>query len=191
MKIAKVKEKEVLALFVIICAIILIGYFQLLIRPKMKALGNLSPKVAGLKRDIELAENAIANIENFKKRIATLGAEVASYEDKLPARKDTALILGHLSKIAKDLGVKIVEIKELKEAEVGKAPGARRLYDEALIGINMKAGYHQLGRFINRVETETPLMKIHDIQIKADPKSPREHNAKLIVSAFILAKEGT
>lgn len=186
MRIVKAKEKEALVLFIIIFAIILIGYYQLLIMPKMRALDQLSPKVARLRQDVESAKDSIANIDSFKRELAELSMKVGNYEAKLPTRKETALFLGHLSRIAKESGAKIVEIMELKKAEAGPKGTAKRLYDEVLIDISMRAGYHQLGRFINKVETQAPLMKVHDIQIKADSESPMEHNVKLIVSALIL-----
>lgn len=186
MKIAKAKEKEVLILFIMILVIILIGYYHIFLKPKIRASGQLSPKVAGLKRDVGLARTAIANIDNSKRELTELSREVGDYEAKLSTHRETALFLSHLSKIAKASGTKIVEIMELKKTEPDPKGAPKRLYDEVLIAINMKAGYHQMGRFINKVEAKTPLMRIHDIQIKADPESPREHNVELKISAPIL-----
>jgi len=184
-------KRELIILSILIGAIILAGYFYLYLRPRIRALGQLLPQVARLKQDVELARSDIANIDNFKVEIASLRNELGRYEASLPGKKEIAPILDHLSKIASQAGVKIVGIKELKEAR-GKVPelnGARQLYSEVSIGIDLKSGYHQLGRFMNKVESSARLMKPRDIEIKADPRTPGEHNVKLIISAFVLERE--
>ena len=190
MKIPK-EKRQPLILYVLIGAIIVVGYFYLYVRPRMKALGQLLPQVSRLKQDVSLARSAIANIDNFKMEITSLRNELGRYEASLPSKKNIASILDHLSKIASETGVKIVGIGELKEAE-GKVPelkGAQQPYSEVSIGINLKSGYHQLGSFINKVESSARLMKLRDIEIKVDPRTPNEHNVKLIVSAFVLEGE--
>jgi len=184
-------KRELIILSILIGAIILAGYFYLYLRPRIRALGQLLPQVARLKQDVELARSDIANIDNFKMEVASLRNELGRYEASLPGKKEIAPILDHLSKIASQTVVKIVGIEELKEAR-GKVPelkGARQIYSEVSIGIDLKSGYHQLGSFINKVESSARLMKLRDIEIKADPRTSREHNVKLIISAFVLERE--
>lgn len=190
MKIPKGK-RELIILSILIGAIILGGYFYLYLRPRIKALGQLLPQVARLRQDVELARSDIENIDNFKMEVASLRNELGRYEASLPSKKEIAPILDHLSKIASQTGVKIVGIEELKEAR-GKVPelkGARQIYSEVSIRINLKSGYHQLGSFINKVESSARLMKLRDIEIKADSRTPGEHNVKLILNAFVLEEE--
>lgn len=190
MKLPKGK-REIIILSILIGVIILVGYFYFFLKPRMRALGQLLPKVASLRQDVELARSDIANIDNFKTEISSLRNELGRYEASLPGKKDIAPILDHLSKIASQTGVKIVGIGELKEVK-GKVPelkGVQQTYSEVLIGIDLKSGYHQLGSFINKVESSARLMKLRDIEIKADPRNPGEHKVKLILSAFVLEGE--
>ncbi len=190
MKLPK-EKRDLIILSILIGAIIMAGYFYLYLRPRIRALGQLLPQVARLRQDVELTRSDIANIDNFKMEIISLSNELGRYEASLPGKKEIAPILDHLSKIASQTGVKIVGIEELKEAR-GKVPElkeAQQIYSEVSIGIDLKSGYHPLGSFINKVESSVRLMKLRDIEIKADPRTPGEHNVKLIISAFVLEGE--
>lgn len=183
MKMTKEKAKAIV-LSASISVVALIVYFNLLLTPNLRALSELSPKVINKSSDLERANTAIANIANFKQKLSSLKSEVGDYEARLPSEKEVASVLDYLSRIASATGVKIIEIRELEKLRRKEDP--RQLYDEVLISMTTMAGFHQIGRFINKVETSTRLMKVREFQIRVSPGTFKEHNVKLIIGVFVL-----
>ena len=184
-----IKEKnQVLVLFILVSAIILAAYFYFFLKPEIGALQKVLPKVAGLNKNIKEVDKLIDNIDSFKTRIADLKEKVGQYETRLPTKKEISSILNHLSALASQEDIKITGIKELKTIKVEMQEG-EQAYSGVPIEIDMKSGYHQLGKFISEIENSDRLMKIDDLEIKSTSENLTEHNVKLIISSFVLVKE--
>ena len=184
-----IKEKnQVLVLFILVIAIILATYFYFFLKPEIGALRKVLPKVAGLNKNIKEADKLIDNIDSFKTKIADLKEKVGQYETRLPTKKEISSILNHLSALASQEDIKITGIKELETIK-GEMQEGEQAYSGVPIEIDMKSGYHQLGKFISEIENSDRLMKIDDLEIKSTSENLIEHDVKLIVSSFVLVKE--
>ena len=184
-----IKEKnQVLVLFILVIAIILAAYFYFFLKPEIGALRKVLPKVAGLNKNIKEADKLIDNIDSFKTKIADLKEKVGQYETRLPTKKEISSILNHLSALASQEDIKITGIKELKTIK-GEMQEGEQAYSGVPIEIDMKSGYHQLGKFINEIENSDRLMKIDDLEIKSSSENLTEHDVKLIINSFVLVKE--
>ena len=184
-----IKEKNrVLVLFILVIAIILAAYFYFFLKPEIGALRKVLTKVAGLNKNIKEVDKLIDNIDSFKTRIADLKEKVGQYETRLPTKKEISSILNHLSALASQEDIKITGIKELETIK-GEMQEGEQAYSGVPIEIDMKSGYHQLGKFISQIENSDRLMKIDDLEIKSTSENLTEHNVKLIVSSFVLVKE--
>ncbi len=184
-----IKEKnQVLVLFILVIAIILAAYFYFFLKPEIGALQKVLPEVAGLNKNIKEVDKLIDNIDSFKIKIADLKEKVGQYETRLPTKKEISSILNHLSALASEEDIQITGIKELETIK-GEIQEGEQAYSGVPIEIDMKSGYHQLGRFISEIENSDRLMKIDDLEIKSTSENLTEHNVKLIISSFVLVKE--
>ena len=130
----------------------------------------------------------IDSIGELKARIDDLKEKVSQYESRLPTKKEISSILNHLSALASQEDIKITGIRELETIK-GEMQEGEQAYSGVPIEINMKSGYHQLGKFINEIENSDRLMKIDDLEIKSTSENLTEHDVKLIISSFVLVKE--
>lgn len=184
-----IKEKDqVLVLSILVIAIILVAYFYFFLKPEIGALRKVLPKVGALNKNIKEVDKLIGNIDSFKTKIADLKEKVGQYETRLPTKKEISSILNHLSALASQEHIKITGIKELETIK-GEMQEGEQAYSGVPIEIDMKSGYHQLGKFISEIENSDRLMKIDDLEIKSTSENLTEHNVKLIVSSFVLVKE--
>jgi len=184
-----IKEKDqVLVLSILVIAIILVAYFYFFLKPEIGALQKVLPKVRALNKNIKEVDKLIGNIDSFKTKIADLKEKVDQYEARLPTKKEISSILNHLSALASQEHIKITGIKELETIK-GEMQEGEQAYSGVPIEIDMKSGYHRLGKFINEIENSDRLMKIDDLEIKSTSENLTEHNVKLIVSSFVLVKE--
>ncbi len=183
------KEKTqiyILCSFVVV--VVLVSYFYFFLKPRINTLRKVLPKVAALSKENKQADELIDNVDNLKAGIAQLKEGMSQYETRLPTQKEISSILNNLSALASRENIKITEIKELKTIR-GETGEGEQAYSGVPIEIDMKSGYHQLGKFINQIENSDRLMKIDDLEINSAPESLTEHNVRLIVSSFVLVKE--
>ena len=181
-------KNQVLILSILVIAIILVVYFYFFLKPEISAVRKVLPKVGALNKDIKEVNKQIDSIGELKARINVLKEKVGQYETRLPTKKEIGSILNHLSALASQEDIKITGIKELETIK-GEMQEGEQAYSGVPIEIDMKSGYHQLGKFISEIENSDRLMKIDDLEIKSTSENLTEHDVKLIVSSFVLVKE--
>jgi Tfp pilus assembly protein PilO len=184
---AELKEKQkVYALVVILGILGILVYYNFIFKPllfkfiaKNKEYSKLRVKV---KADLKLLANEPA-IRN----------EYASFKDKaeylkrmLPAQDQISSLLSDFSSLAESSGVKILKIKPEENIADPKKKAVNNVYSEAPISVEARSGYHQLGDFINKLETGDRFIKIVDIDIKGNDQDPRHHNIKFKVITYVL-----
>ena len=182
------EKNQFLILSVLVIAIILVAYFYFFLKPQISALRKVLPKVGAVNKDIKEVNKQIDSIDEVKARINALKEKVGQYETRLPTKKEISLILNHLSALASKEDIKIIGIKELDTIK-GEMQEGEQAYSGVPIEIDMKSGYHQLGKFISEIESSDRLMKIDDLEIKSTSENLTEHDVKLIISSFVLVQE--
>ena len=175
-------EEQILALGAIVGVIILLLFHFIFLKPRIYHLRQLNLRLIMLTRNVQNTAKDAANIDNLRRRLEDLKAKANFYEQKLPREKDIPSLLESLSKVAKDSQVKIVEIQP-RDKDIREVGG---MYLEVPIAIKASCGYHQLGRFINELESGPRFIRISDIEIKGNPRDYRKHNVHLLLSMFVL-----
>ncbi|MFX0211381.1 MAG: type 4a pilus biogenesis protein PilO, partial [Candidatus Hodarchaeota archaeon] len=117
---------------------------------------------------------------------AQLHEKLDYYERSLPSEKEIPAVLEYVSAAAKELNVRITEIRPIgQDKDKGKAP---TIYYKAPILLKAECGYHQLGRFLNKLESADRFMKIDDIKIETNSRTSDIHNVELIVVTYVMKK---
>ena len=106
---------------------------------------------------------------------------VQSSKEKLYTPAEASLLLGAISKMANDSKVSIVASKP-KPAE-GKFPVPfDGLYESSLYDVTLEGGYHALGDFVSRVESNPKILRIQSLTIH-----PKDDNAQVRLADLTLA----
>ena len=169
-----------------ILALIVAAYLFVLLTPEIKVLFQKLSEGNRLKARIVEIKKDWANIDTFKKRIAELHEQIDYYEKKLPGEKEIPAVLGYLSEAAKEMNVRITEIEPGKVDKDEIAPSS--LYYKEPILLNAECGYHQLGRFLSKLESADRFMKISDIKIIADPRNANIHYVRISVLTYVMKR---
>lgn len=177
-------EDRTLALGIVVALSILLIFHFIFLRPRIRRLRRLNPELVTLIKNVRKTTKDAANIDVLKKRQEDLKAKVSFYTQKLPRGKEMSSLLESLSKMAKESQIKIIEIKPRGSGvqELGE------MYLEVPVAIKAMGGYHQLGKFINKLETGARFIRISDIEIKENSRNSRDHNIRLLLSMFILVE---
>lgn len=185
--------------------IFVFGLIQFGIVPSFRKLGALKKEIIKEKETLKNDQALVASKSQLQARLASMQERLKGYEMALPAYREMPNILQKIAEVAYVSKVKIIKIEPLrteKPAEAAKAktaakPGAKpeapkkpeAIYTEIPIQVEARGGYHALGEFINMIETSDNIMSVGDIEIKANPDDIQNHNAKLLVIAYVLRQE--
>lgn len=167
----------------LITVLIIVLYLGLFFRPTAKKLFLNLTEAPQLKTEIINTEQEWANIDSFKEKISRLNKKIDYYEKKLPSEKEIPAILEYLSNSAKKMNVRITEIKPIEQGEDKK-----QIYYNVPILVKAECGYHQLGRFLNQLESADRFMKISNINIVVNPRKANIHDVQLIVGTYVMER---
>jgi len=185
-KLKDLLSNKTLIISLAIPALIIVLYVGILLPPQIRSLVHLLPKASRLKREIVNLKKDWANINSLNKKILQLYEKLDYYERKLPDEKEIPAILEYLSDSAKDLNVKITEIKPIAQ-EKDTTPKASAYYQVPIL-LLAECGYHQLGRFLNKLENADRFMKIEEIKIARHPTQSTIHPVRLTIITYVMKK---
>ena len=159
-------------------------YLSLVIFPKTNALFKSSRSVREIRDNMELVKSRLNRMDALNKKLEKLRVEYKGYSKQLPSEKEMSRLLEDLAATAKKSDVKLISVTPLEADETDKASG-KIYYRSIPITVTAKAGYHQLGHFVNNLEQGGRFITIQDIKITNDPRTPRLHNIKLVIKAYV------
>lgn len=181
-------KKEKALLSILVMTVIVAVYFQVFFRPVIKDAGTILPKVSRLKADLRDAKFLISRKETIEEEGRSLKLKKDRYEKIFPSQEEIPRLLESLSEMAGKSGVKIIGIKPLSKEETLTEEHSE-VYREIPIEIMARSGYHQLGQFLQNLETGERFIMVKDLEISTSTDNVKTHNARLIASTYILVKE--
>lgn len=179
------RNKNIVVVGAVLAVVLIIDIF-LILSPLTAKNFRLKSQIVAIKKDTKLLSEQVANIGSIKKGLEAVKAEQEEYTKRFPKEEDVPVLLGGISAIAGKAGVEMIAVKPVKLEAVGKAPEFDAIFHEVPIEIFAKGGYHQIGQFINKLESLNKLVEIKDIDITADKATPRRHFFRLLVLTYIL-----
>lgn len=200
-------DLEKIILIGVAAAVLVFSLIQFGMVPSFRKLGALKNEIIKERETLKNNQALVASKSQLQARLASAQERLKGYEMALPPYREMPNILQKIAEVAYASKVKIIKIEPLrieKPAEAAKArvavpvkPGAKpeapkkpaAIYTEIPIQVEARGGYHALGEFINMIETSDNIMSIGDIEIRANPGDIQNHNAKLLVVAYVLREE--
>ena len=163
--------------------------FFLIMSPQLKALGTLGQNIAKLDKDIKDTNYNLERISLFKTEAERLQEKLFKIEKSVLSRQEVPLALDKISRIAAGVDVQIDQIMPLKDSESLALESAEGKYYALPIFVKAIGGYHNIGKFFNRLETDEIFMTIEDFEIMNNNLNPQKHILKMAITIFTLEKE--
>jgi len=183
-KLHSLDEKQSYAVLVgIICLILILDYF-LLLGPQIGALNKISPEINILSKDIKEAKNNVLRIDQYNEQVGKLKDQLQDLNVHVISREEVPLILMTISTLAYQNGVKIDQIMPVSENQNLILDNNDRKYYSFPIHVQAQSGYHNFGRFINKIEQETIHLEIGSFSI-ASVQDSKHHMINLTLEAVI------
>ena len=165
---------------------LVLGLFTMAIKPRFKHYEELKAEILKEEENLAQARALINKKAEYERRIAGITQKIKYYEGKLPNEKETDQLLEDLARIATEAKIKYQSIK----------PGAvTNLQEENIdlpyyrwpITMRLTCGYHELGLYINQLETATRFIKIDNLSINTGG-DVFQHSVTLNLSTYVAGK---
>lgn len=181
------ETQKIYILIGIFAAMALVLYYSFLLKPQLSGFISANREYAALKTKVKNEEALIANEPAIRRQYAIAKEQAAYLEKRLPSQDKISSLLEQFSSIAESSGVKILKLKPIEDSNITPKPqGTSIIYYEYPIVIDAKAGYHQLGDFINKLENMDRFIRAMDVDIKGNDKDPRHHDIRLKIVTYVL-----
>ncbi|MCG2711542.1 MAG: type 4a pilus biogenesis protein PilO [Candidatus Omnitrophica bacterium] len=141
-----------------------------------KVLGETNEK----KKILNDLDQGIKNYTALELEYESLDNAYKEFIRRLPLQREFPIFLELLSKLARENGVKIIAMEPQKVVD-----DTTLFFVKIPVLIDAYAGYHELGRFINEIESSQKFMKIDKIKMTMDTGLDKQH-VFLAVQTFCL-----
>lgn len=184
-------KRKTLLVYVLALAVILLFYFFVFLKPSISKLAAVIPKVREYRIQIKEVREDLLFESKLKEKFEAAQVKMGKYEKKLSREKEIPLLLENLSGMAKTCRVKIIAITPIgrKRMLAASDDGKGGVYEEVPIAVSAQSGYHDLGAFINKLETGERYMQVSDIKIRSNKANPKRHNVDFVVYAYMFKKD--
>ena len=171
----------------VLFGIFLLDYF-LIMSPQLRTIMALNPKIAILKKSVKTTNENIAKIDQHRSELAKLKDEMTVLGNTILLREEIPNILKRISLIANETNVNLSQIVPLKNSEKLVLSNDVGKYYSLPMLVTASGGYHDLGRFFNRIERDEIFMSVIDFNIAATDKNLQRHSIKATIKAFGIEK---
>ena len=168
----------------VLFGIFLMDYF-IIMMPQVRTFIALNPKIQALAKDIKQARDDIARKPQYEAQAAALREKMRAATSSICRKDEIPRILDNIALIASHNKIKITQIMPLREAQEVVLTTKDAKYYALPVSINARGSYHDLGRFINRLEQDTIFMTVGELDIAATGEDPLHHAATMKIKTFI------
>lgn len=181
----KVVIGVLVVLFVIDATILLQGQFFPLMR--------LFSKARQLKVDIKQAKDDINFFSSYKNKLAEYNVELLELEKKVILEEGLPVALEQISKYADSSNVKILKmmpvsisknVTKLSKQPSDSAQTSQEFFKQG-VSLTVKAGFHQLGRFLALLESSKISFSIQKLEIQTNEQEPSKQLVTLVLELVV------
>ncbi len=150
----------------------------LILMPLLGSFFTTSTQMAVMRKEISQVKQDKKDESALKQELEKTGSTLAAREGKL-ATGDISLYLETLSTIASETGVHIETIQPLTppagKDDRNDKKEAGEVYVPAYFQITAVSGYHEIGKFVSKIENYGIFIKVNEMSIRGVEDAPRAH----------------
>ena len=146
-------------------------------------------KRPAVRTQIQTFENQLRTVETLGKKKDAWEKDKKKYSEFIQNSKtrvympgETSLLLGAVSKLAKETHVSIISSQPQPYDEKLPPPYDQQ-YEGSMYIFSVEGNYHELANFIGKVESNPKVLRIKLFEIKPEEKNQKSHTADITLSA--------
>lgn len=179
----ELSPKAQMIVFVLLSALVAAAVWQALLGPAQEQLTARQARLETLEGEVARAQSVAARLPVAEREVRALESQLRETEAVIPEEKDPQDVLRNLHEMASESLLDIASFKPQPAV-------ARAQYTEWPIELGMEGGYHDLGRFFDRIAAMSRLMSVSNLQIKtqAKPNGRGTVSATCVATTFVFQK---
>ncbi len=134
-------------------------YFTYFYIPLSGEINVKQEEVAGLQHDRDRKKQLAANLDEMRKQVADLGAELKRATAQLPNSKEIPDLLSNISSLGREAGLDILVFRQGEEQ-------FQEFYAAVPVEVRVKGTYHQVGTFFDKVGRLDRIVNVDEITMK-------------------------
>ena len=181
-KLAPEQQKKI---FSGLCAVIgVVVWFNFFFAPQWRRWSQGRPEVGRLRQEATRIREGIGQIPVMEAELSSLTEQYKLPAVSQPPEEQLPQLLEEIAKMAHAAQVRVVAVKLKKDLGV-LTPGPSG-YLELPMQLEVAAGYHQLGAFVDALERSERLVRIQEFGISGDSQDLWRHPAVFILQAYLV-----
>ena len=185
MKPLRQEEKKLLAVCVAVTLLVIVAtvaFPGLGLLTGLRKIATVRLELVERTEELEDAKNKEQYLPQLRDRIAEAETEIEEVERRLPNDKRAPELFKELNDLADVAKQKYMSMEARPVVE-------KSTYIEIPLEINLKADYHNLGRYINMIERSKRFAKVDGIDIEYDFEDALNQNVNLTLSTFMFVEK--
>ena len=149
---------------------------------QFNSIRDLSKTVREKNQDLQNLGSEYEAVESYKKQVADLDTKEKKLYEGIKNEDDILFLIENISTIAKEIGIKIMQIKPIRELDDTKelVSSGDTKYSQVLIEMNAKAKFHNLATFLSKIENDKIFYKVDTLEIESDERDISFHQVRLM-----------
>ena len=159
-------------------------WFNFLLLPQQRRMGEIRPQVQNLQQQIAQVRQGIAQMPAMEEEMSRLSTQFQLPAVVPPPEQQLPELLESITQIARQSQVRLVAAKP--KSDINKlSPGASG-YLEVPLFVMVSGGYHQIGIFLDRLESSESLLRVKEMGIVEDSEDLWHHKGIFLFQAYLL-----
>ena len=177
------KQKKILV--VIICVMVIYVDFTYILKTQMTALNSLNPKIARSKSDFVNLNRDLIKMRVSKGGQSGVAQKAIIKSSKLLLEGQLAGLLRDISSEANKFDIKISQIRPGREIQAAKPAVAGDKFTPVLITLDLTADYHNLGKFINSLESFPVFLNVQELKVSTRLADYMKQKVILVLKTYV------
>ncbi len=170
------------------------AYGRIALFPQLRQLSSIGQQIQTSRQELRTLQQVVANEQRVREQHEQVEKTVTSLRSLLPSERDLSSVIEYLSNLAVKAHLKIETISPQLAEEPGPGLPDKRSEDHTVyrvipIQIDARAGYHEIGTFLNLVETGSIPIEVGSLRIVEDEQEFRRHQMTLVLHAFFAVEQ--
>ena len=181
---SELSPRTQLIVFAVLSLAAAAGAWQVLLAPAQADLATREARLTGLQQDVARVQAIASKLPTFERDVKALEISLRETTAVLPDEKDPQDVLRNLHDLASEAALDLSSFTP-------KAIVTKAQYSEWPIELGLEGGYHNLGRFFDRVGAMSRLMSVADLHIKVHAKATSKNTiaASCVATTFVFKKD--
>jgi len=144
------------------------GYHTLHVRPG-KALATVHEQLEEARREQELRKTLASSLKTLQQK-----------RQHLAPKAEPEWLLQEVGRLAKEVGIEVVSLSPQASRKSGELSAFS-------VSLQCRASYHQLGRFLSRIEHHNPFIRVDELSVEPNRAAGDEAGVRLLLSTLFVS----